>query len=158
MYVSFCWSANTGVSMRRSPKEERHLCPACIAHLNWIVCEMGTKWSYNSCFVVGCFQNYLKQHAASLCRSRRAFFSNRFVRTQIATAWKNSFFILSERLDFLLVVNQSIAVHAFPMCMLTSLSGDEMLLPKYMNWSINFSGSILIKTFTCMFKGCSTSI
>ena len=32
----------------------------------------------------------------------------------------------------------SIAVHALPMHMLTLLSVDEILLPRYMNWSTNF--------------------
>ena len=32
----------------------------------------------------------------------------------------------------------SIGVHTLPMSMLTSFSVDEILLPKYMNWSTNF--------------------
>ena len=32
------------------------------------------------------------------------------------------------------------AVHAFANRILKSLSVDETLLPKYMNWSINFTG------------------
>ena len=35
---------------------------------------------------------------------------------------------------------QLIAVHAFSMCMLTSLSVDEILLPRYVNWFTNFRG------------------
>ena len=31
-----------------------------------------------------------------------------------------------------------VAVDDLPMCMLTPLSVDEILLPRYMNWSINF--------------------
>ena len=34
--------------------------------------------------------------------------------------------------DFHMIVNQSIAVHALPMHMLSSLSADGILLPKYM--------------------------
>ena len=36
------------------------------------------------------------------------------------------------------VVNISIAIHALPMRIMTLLSVDEILLPKYMNWSSNF--------------------
>ena len=50
-----------------------------------------------------------------------------------ATAWKNSRFVLSERLDFHIVVKLSIAVHTLPMRTLISLSVDEILLPRYMN-------------------------
>ena len=60
------------------------------------------------------------------------------ISTNTATAWKNSHFILSERSDFLMVDNLSIALHALPKYMLTSLSVDEILLPKYINWSTNF--------------------
>ena len=35
----------------------------------------------------------------------------------------------------------SIAVHAFPMRVLTSFLVDEILLPWYVNWSTNFKGS-----------------
>ncbi len=58
----------------------------------------------------------------------------------MAVVWKNSHFILSERTDFHMVVNLSIADHAFPMLLLTSLSVDEILLPRYMNFSTNFRG------------------
>ena len=52
--------------------------------------------------------------------------------TDTATAWKKS--------DFLMVVNLSIAVYALPMCMLTLLLVDEILLPRYGNWFTNFRG------------------
>ena len=39
-----------------------------------------------------------------------------------------------------MVVNLSLTVHAVPMCMLISLSEGEILLPTYLNWSINFRG------------------
>ena len=37
-----------------------------------------------------------------------------------------------------MVVNLSLTVHALPMCIFTSLFIDEMLLPRYVNWSFNF--------------------
>ena len=54
------------------------------------------------------------------------------------TAWKKFCLILFDRLDFYPITNLSIAFHAFTWCMLTSLSVDEMLLPRYMNWSTYF--------------------
>ena len=42
-----------------------------------------------------------------------------------------------------MINNLSIAVHAFVRFMLTSLSVDEMLLLRYVNWSINFRGLLL---------------
>ena len=60
--------------------------------------------------------------------------------TYTINAWKTSCFLLSERSDFSMIDNLSIPVHALPMCLLTSLSVDEILLPKYVNWFINFRG------------------
>ena len=55
--------------------------------------------------------------------------------------------------------NPSIAIHSFAMCMLTSLSLDEVLLPEYVNLSINLRGlplrygigSFLFKTLILCF-------
>ena len=58
----------------------------------------------------------------------------------MAITRKNSSFILSEGSDFQIVINLSIAVHALPMPMLTLFSVDEILLPRYLKWSINFRG------------------
>ena len=55
MNVGFCWSANTGVSMSRSPmfmSMEKNvayefllvqLCPACLICLTWMICKKGGK-------------------------------------------------------------------------------------------------------------------
>ena len=51
--------------------------------------------------------------------------------TNTATALKNPRFILSDILPFHMIDNLSIAVYALSMCMLTSLSIDEILLPSY---------------------------
>ena len=56
------------------------------------------------------------------------------------TAWKKSRFILSRGSDFNMIDSLSIRVHTFPMCEWTSLSEDEILLPRFQKWSINFSG------------------
>ena len=55
-------------------------------------------------------------------------------------ALKNSCLNFIREIRFFMVINISIAVHALLMCMLTSLSVDEILLPRYMNWSTNFKG------------------
>ena len=56
------------------------------------------------------------------------------------TAWKKSHFILSNWSNFHITDNLSIVFHAFTSHMLTSLSVDEILLPRYENWSTNFRG------------------
>ena len=58
----------------------------------------------------------------------------------MATVWKNSGFILPERSDFHRIINLSVSVYALPNCILTSISVDEILLPWYVNWYINFRG------------------
>ena len=59
-----------------------------------------------------------------------------------ATALRKTRFMLSDRLDFHIIESLSIAFHAFTKRMLTSLSVDERLLPRYMNWSTNFNGHL----------------
>ena len=58
--------------------------------------------------------------------------------TDTTTVRNNLSFILSGISDFDIVDNLSTVVHTLPMRMFTSLSVDEILLPKYMNWFINF--------------------
>ena len=94
-----------------------------------------------------------KQHTAFLCTSHVFFFYKCSVKVHvvqpynsidIATTWKDSRFILSQ-LDFQAVDNLSIAVHAFPMCILASLSVDEILLLRYVKWFTNFRGSFNVE-------------
>ena len=75
-----------------------------------------------------------------------SLFTYRFVSTQAvhpynstdtATTWKNSYFILPECSDFHKGVNLSLEMHTLSVCALTSFSVDEILLPRYMNWSTN---------------------
>ena len=82
-----------------------------------------------------------------MCNFHLAFFSMHFVSISVVhayssintdTAWKKSYFDLSERSDFHMLDNSSIAVHTFAIRMLTSLSVDETLLPRYVNLSTNF--------------------
>ena len=76
-----------------------------------------------------------------------SFFSKSFVRvrlvylcssTDTATPNKKSRFIWPKRSDFRMIDSLSITVHAFPMHILTSLSVDEMWLPRYVTRSTNF--------------------
>ena len=53
-------------------------------------------------------------------------------------ALKKLSFISSDRLDFHMIVSLSIAVHAFARRILMSLSVDEALLPRYVDFSSNF--------------------
>ena len=91
--------------------------PACIVCLTLMVCEMGGKWPYTCYFVGFCFQDFL-------CNTHLAFF---FLSTSLKFRWYSYTivliqlplgrisFILSERLDFLMVHNLLIAVSVFPL-------------------------------------------
>ena len=61
-------------------------------------------------------------------------------RTESATTWKKSRFILSERSCFHMVDNLPIASYIFPMNMLILLSVDEMWPPMYAYRSTSFKG------------------
>ena len=68
MYLYICWSANPGVSMCWSPKENFindfiTACPACFVPLTGMVgmvCMLGSKWPYSYCFVRCCFRDLFK--------------------------------------------------------------------------------------------------
>ena len=60
--------------------------------------------------------------------------------TDTATSWKNSHFILTDRWDFHIVDNLSVAIHVLPMRIMISLSINEILLPWYAKCFINFRG------------------
>ena len=105
MNESFCWSANTGVSMYRSPWENTYefvlTSSTCFACCFWMVCKIGEKWQYN-CFFTGCrFQDQFKKYAPFFSSSHLAFSLRVQVvhansSTNTAIAWKNSPFILLE--------------------------------------------------------------
>ena len=111
-------------------------CPSCLAYLPLTVSEMGGKKPYNCCLVGCCFYTA----RSILLQFPHSFFSRCFDCTHevhsfciidTGIAWKESRFILSDRLDFQMVNNLSVTFHAFARCMLTSLSVDKILLPKY---------------------------
>ena len=109
---------------------------------------MRGRLSYSCCFV-GCGIQELFKTAHSIldqfpCSFILYTFSLRpcsapFSRMDTATVCKKSRFISSDRLYFHRIDNLSISYHTISMLMLTSLSGDEILLPKYVNVSTNFS-------------------
>ena len=63
-----------------------------------------------------------------------------------APVWKKSCFILLDRPDFYMIDSLLIVVHVFTMRMLTSLSVDEILLPRYVNLSTNIRGVRLLRS------------
>ena len=98
-------------------------------------------------FVECCFKDLFKTVCSIFVKFLSNFFSMHFISIQVVhlynstettTAWKKSSFIFSERADFHMINNLSIAVHAFTMHILILLSVDEILLPRYMNWSTDF--------------------
>ena len=110
---------------------------------------MEGKWPYRCCFGGCCFWHLFSPAHCILVSFSSSFFSIRFLSVQVvllysntdlATAWKKSFFILPEILDLHMINNLSIRVHAFARCMLISLPEDEILLTKYVNCSTNFRG------------------
>ena len=110
---------------------------AYLAYLTWTVCEMGNKWPYSCCFVGYSFQHLFKIVRSILVLFPTSFFSKRFIKLQVVQLYNSTEtdmaqknFPLSKRSDFHVVVNLSIAVYALPMCMLTTVSVDEILLPR----------------------------
>ena len=68
--------------------------------------------------------------------------------TDMATAWKKSYFIFSERSDYHMINNFSIAVNAFPMPMLILPSVEEIFLPRnFRVLPFEVKMSLLFKTY-----------
>ena len=152
LYISSCWLANTcnlceGVHKRKSLMSLFLLlqqCPACLVCLIWMVLEMGGKCLYSCCFVGCCFQDLFNIDCSILVQFQSSFLYFCLVRIHVLhpssridtiTVWKKLRFILSDRSDFHMIDNLSIAVHAFTSYILMSFSVDKMLLPRYMNLS-----------------------
>ena len=100
----------------------------------------GVLWSFASAICS-------KQHTAILWSSNLAFRSavsakSKWCNYTLVLTWLKlgRIPILSDRSDFHRFLNVLIAVHGLLMYVLTSFSVDEILLPKYMYWSINFRG------------------
>ena len=88
-----------------------------------------------------CYQDSFKTDVAPLCGSYLAFSSSVFLKSNhIAATWKNSCFISSDRLDFNVIDNVFIAIYAFPIRIFSSISVNEILLPRYVKWLASFIG------------------
>ena len=112
-----------------------------------MICEMGSNWLYNCCFVECCFQELLKtvcRNVEFLCSCHWAS----FLSISLESKWYNYKIVLTQlqnernpvlfyqRSVFNMIYNLSIATHTFPGCILISV--NEILLPRSMNWSTNF--------------------
>ena len=110
----------------------------------WIVLWDNTKVSGTTAalwsFVSGICS---RQLAALLFSSYQAFVSvyvvYLYISMDTASAWKKSHLILSDRSDFHIIDNQLIIFHVFAGHIL-SLSVNEMLLLRYVNWVIDYRG------------------
>ena len=56
-------------------------CPACLAHLTWIVCRMGGKWPNKCCFVECCFQVLFRR--TCLYSNHLAFIPDIFLKIKV---------------------------------------------------------------------------
>ena len=121
-------------------------CITCLLCVTCIGCVMGDKWLYSYCFIVCCFRISSKQHVAFLYSDHIAFSSSILFASNwcINTVVPHSHsleeipFFIMKKINFHITDNLLIVVHAFPICKLTSLSVDEILLLIYVNCSINF--------------------
>ena len=117
-----------------------------------MICKIGGWLLSNCCFVRCWFQDLFKTAHSIVVLCPFSLFSICFVSIHVvhpyssidtAIASKKSCFILSDRSDFHMIDNQSIVVYIFAQYMLTSLSIDKILLPRYVNLSTNFRGLLL---------------
>ena len=97
------------------------------------------------CFVGCCFQDLLKIVHSNPVSFLSDFFSMYFVCIHVvhpysnidtATTWKKHIFFSSSWSDLHIVYNLSIAFHSSAKRILTSLSVDEMLLLRYVNFRV----------------------
>ena len=117
---------------------------------------MGDRWPDSCYFLEAASRISSKQHLTFMCRSHQAFSqsvsleSKWYNHTVVQQLWririqvvqpnrhtttlKNSYFAL----DCYIISKLLTAVHAFPICVLTFFSVDEILLLRYVNWSSNF--------------------
>ena len=103
-------------------------------HLIWMGLEMGGRWPYSHCFVGCCFQDLFNIACSILVQFPSSFFFiylvsihvvHPYSRIDMAAAWKKLRFILSDRSDFHMIDNLSIAVHDFTSHILMSFSVDN---------------------------------
>ena len=100
---------------------------------------MGGKWPHSWCFVLWRFQNLFKATHRILVMFSFSFYSKRLVKMQVlhGSSFEECRIFLSENSDFYMIGNQFITVQAFIIRIVRLLSGNEIFLRRYMNWSIN---------------------
>ena len=161
MNLSSCWSANTGVSMYWILKEnityKFFLTSPAVPNISYSSyldgCEIWDKWPCCWCFIGCFFQDSFKTVHSTLVELLYSFYSWHFIKLQLvqpcnsndtATALKQSHSIL-DWFDFF--INWSIAINPLPMHILTSLSVDGILLPRYMNVSTKYTSDKYLSNF-----------
>ena len=103
--------------------------------------EIGCKWLYSSCFVVYCFLDTAFLFCSYLAFSPCVLLVvSPYSSMDKASAGKKCCFILLNRSDFHMIDKLSVAFDAFAGGMLMSISVDEMLPTRDVNWSISFRG------------------
>ena len=109
-------------------------CPTCFVGLIWMVLEMEGWWSYSCCFVECCFQDLFNIARSILVQLPSSFLSIRLVSVLVVhpyscmdptAAWKKLCFILSDKSDFNMTDNRSIADYAFASRILMSFSEER---------------------------------
>ena len=97
-------------------------CPTCLAHLIWMVFEMGGRCPYSSCFVKCCLQDLFNTTCSILVQLPSSFLPICLVSIHVVHPYSSIdidhcleklHFILSDRSDFHNTDSLSIAVQAF---------------------------------------------
>ena len=100
---------------------------------------IGRRWLYSFCFVEYYLKDFFNTARSILLQFPLSLFSIYFVSVHevhpyssidTTAARKTLHFILSDRSEFLMTNNLSIALHAFASRVLMSFSVDETLLPR----------------------------
>ena len=154
--INSCWSSNHWHVHVLGSIEECHLggyqyVSNSIQHilfifLGWIF-EMRGKWPYSCCLVGMLLPRFVQNCIVFLFSSNLAFFPC----VLLASMWCIHIVVLiqpqrgKDRSDFHIIDNFSIATNTYAKCMLTSLSTDKRLLPRYVNLFTNFRGLPLRK-------------
>ena len=121
-------------------------CPSYLARFPWLFCEIGGEWPF---LLSSASRICSKLYTASFCSSHLTFspsisFESRWYNHRIVLTFQQlgrNPVLFYRRSDFHMIDNLSRAGHTLPMRKFTSLLVDEILLPKYVNWSTNFRGS-----------------
>ena len=113
-------------------------CPAYFVDIGWIV-RMEVSDSIAAVLWSAASRIYSKQHVAFSCSFHLAFSQcgihvvHLYNSTNSARVCKELCFILAKKPDFHRINNLSIVVHTFARHMLTLLSVNEIVLPRYMS-------------------------